>query len=63
MIAHGWDALRALEHVRRKRPVKINSGFLQQIADLENQLQWNPYKLNNGEIPSHQTFQHVQHAY
>jgi hypothetical protein len=31
-------AYRALEHIRRKRPIRINSGFLQQIADLDNQM-------------------------
>ncbi|TRY67351.1 hypothetical protein TCAL_12462 [Tigriopus californicus] len=40
MICHDWPALKALKHIRSRRPVEINSGFRTQIADLEYKLNW-----------------------
>lgn len=40
MIKHGWDAAAALQHVRKFRPVVVNSGFLTQLTDLDHKLQW-----------------------
>ena len=38
MLAKNFGALQSLQLLRQKRPIKINTGFLQQIADLEHQL-------------------------
>ena len=40
MVCHGWTALDALRHIRKKRPVQLNSGFLLQIVDLDYKLKW-----------------------
>ena len=40
MLVHDWTALDALRHIRKRRPVQINSGFLLQIADLDYKLKW-----------------------
>lgn len=40
MLCHNWDALNALEQLRKKRPIELNRGFLQQLVDLEHKLQW-----------------------
>eukprot|EP00095_Tigriopus_kingsejongensis_P003101 maker-scaffold428_size174301-snap-gene-0.19 protein:Tk03101 transcript:maker-scaffold428_size174301-snap-gene-0.19-mRNA-1 annotation:"dual specificity protein phosphatase 3" len=40
MICHDWPAIKALKHLRARRPVEINAGFRTQIADLE-------FKLNH----------------
>lgn len=40
MLCHNWDALTALKHIRQKRPVQINAGFLLQLVDLDYKLKW-----------------------
>ena len=40
MVKHDWTALKALEHIRRKRHIQLNEGFLQQLADLEHKIQY-----------------------
>lgn len=40
MICHNWTALDALRHLRQKRPVQLNPGFLLQIIDLDYKLKW-----------------------
>ena len=40
MLCHGWTALDALRHIRKKRPVQLNPGFLLQIVDLDYKLKW-----------------------
>ena len=40
MLCHNFDALSALKHIRQKRNVQINSGFLLQIVDLDHRLKW-----------------------
>ena len=44
MLCHNWDALSALKHIRAKRPVQINSGFLLQLVDLDYKLKWEKIK-------------------
>lgn len=44
MICHNWDALTALKHIRQKRPVQINAGFLLQLVDLDYKLKWEKIK-------------------
>lgn len=40
MLKHDWSALRALKHIREKRPVQINDGFMQQLSDLDYKIAW-----------------------
>ena len=40
MLCHDWTALDALRHIRKKRPVQLNPGFLLQIVDLDYKLKW-----------------------
>ena len=40
MLCHNFDALSALKHIRQKRNVQINPGFLLQIVDLDHRLKW-----------------------
>lgn len=40
MIQNDWRAMDALKHVRQRRNVQLNPGFLQQIADLDYKLEW-----------------------
>eukprot|EP00092_Neocalanus_flemingeri_P040871 GFUD01044493.1.p1 GENE.GFUD01044493.1~~GFUD01044493.1.p1 ORF type:complete len:524 (+),score=169.43 GFUD01044493.1:52-1572(+) len=40
MLKHDWEALKALEHIRKFRAVEVNEGFLQQLADLDFKLKW-----------------------
>jgi len=40
MLKHGWGALQALKHIRQLRPVELNEGFIQQLADLDFKLTW-----------------------
>jgi len=40
MLKHGWGALQALKHIRQFRPVEVNEGFVQQLADLDFKLNW-----------------------
>lgn len=40
MVCQKWDALTALKHIRQKRPVQLNTGFLLQIVDLDYKLKW-----------------------
>jgi len=45
MLKHDWGALQALQHIRKFRPVEVNEGFLQQLADLDFKLKWQKKKL------------------
>jgi len=40
MLKLDWGALRALTHIREKRPIQVNEGFLQQLSDLDYKLSW-----------------------
>lgn len=40
MLKHDWEALQALKHIRSFRPVEVNEGFVQQLADLDFKLKW-----------------------
>ena len=40
MLCHNYDAVSALKHIRQKRNVQINPGFLLQLADLDYRLKW-----------------------
>ncbi len=40
MVEHGWRAADALKHLKERRDVQLNPGFLQQIADLDYELEW-----------------------
>ena len=40
MLKYDWGALQALRHIRHARPVEINEGFLQQLADLDFKIKW-----------------------
>ncbi|XP_040580522.1 uncharacterized protein [Lepeophtheirus salmonis] len=40
MLIQGWTAMAALTHIRKKRDVLINYGFLNQIADLDYRMKW-----------------------
>ena len=40
MLKYDWGALQALRHIRHSRPVEINEGFLQQLADLDFKIKW-----------------------
>lgn len=40
MLSRGWDAGSALRRLRERRPVAVNPGFLQQLADLDHKLRW-----------------------
>ena len=46
MLKYDWDALQALRHIRGFRPVEINEGFLQQLADLDYKLRWSKQNLH-----------------
>ena len=45
MLKYDWGALQALRHIRQTRPVEINEGFLQQLADLDFKIRWYKNKL------------------
>ena len=51
MLCKDWSAQQALEHIKRRRNVQLNSGFLQQVVDLENKLSW--FKQYSG-LPANQ---------
>ena len=38
MLCHEWTLQSALHHIRRRRPVQVNYGFIQQLVDLEHKL-------------------------
>ncbi len=40
MLCHNWTALDALIHIRQKRPVQLNPGFLLQLVDLDYKIKW-----------------------
>jgi len=40
MLKLDWSALKALTHIREKRPIQVNEGFLQQLSDLDYKLSW-----------------------
>ena len=40
MLCQDWTAQHALEHIKRRRNVHINPGFLQQLIDLEHKIKW-----------------------
>ena len=39
MLVQGWTLQSSLNHIRRRRPVQLNYGFIQQLVDLENKLE------------------------
>jgi len=45
MLKYDWNALQALEHIRSFRPVEVNEGFIQQLADLDYKINWYKAKL------------------
>jgi len=45
MLKYDWNALQALRHIRSYRPVEVNEGFLQQLADLDYKIKWYKDKL------------------
>ena len=46
MMCQEWTLQSSLNHIRRHRPVQLNYGFIQQLVDLENKLE---YIRNNHE--------------
>ena len=39
MLVQGWTLQSSLCHIRRRRPVQLNYGFIRQLVDLENKLE------------------------
>ena len=38
MLCHEWSLKCSLEHIRRRRSIHVNYGFIQQLVDLEHKL-------------------------
>ena len=48
MLVQGWTLQSSLCHIRRRRPVQLNYGFIRQLVDLENKLEYIRNNENSG---------------